>query len=222
MTNSFIPGLQPQHNDREHQAEQDAELAAVTLMCTVSFVQTAQNKGVAPSREILDRQGRATTVPASSISNKRLVEKFLAQQGFAGLCSLSLIREQALAKAYSEWLRARKGSKYALIDDPDGIEWLENICGLALVERVVWNKRDQNAFMDANAAMKAETAFQLRQNRGFMNEAAQHVIKHKLNSEEAAEYMHAVYERQIKAIEEHQQQIGLLLLNEPPKEASHE
>jgi hypothetical protein len=87
------------------------------MMCTVSFVQVVQMQGATPSVAVFDRQGKATAVLASSISNKRLVENFLEAQGLADLCSLSLIRERALAKAYSEWLRARKRSKYALIDD---------------------------------------------------------------------------------------------------------
>jgi hypothetical protein len=219
MTKSIVPGGQ-QYNELEHRAEQQAERVATAMMCTVSFVQTAKLQGAAAFIEVLDHKGRTSQVLASSIGKKSLVEKFLDEKGLPGLCSLSQMREQALEKAYGEWLRARKGSKYALIDDPGGIEWLEKICGLALIERVVWNKRDQNAFMDANAAMKAETAFQIRQDRSFIYQAVQHAAKHQLNPEEAAEYINAIYEKHVRMIEEYQGHV-LPKLGEP-EETSHE
>jgi hypothetical protein len=218
MTKSVVPS--GQHNELEDRAEKQAERVATAMMCTVSFVQMAQSQGATPFLEVLDRKGRTSQIPASSICNKRLVEKFLDEKGLAGLCSLSLIGEQALEKAYGEWLRARKRSKYALIDEPSDIEWLERICGLALIERVVWNKRDQNVFVDVNAAMKAETAFQIRQDRSFICQAVQHAVKHQLSPEEAAEYINTIYEKHIRTIEEHQGHI-LPRLSEP-KETDNE
>lgn len=210
MTNTLI-------TSEDNEIEKLDEIMVTTIMCTVSFVHTVRTQGFAPFIVVEGRRGENVKISASQISNKGRIDKFLEDRELQGLCRLSWISEQELNKEYSEWLRAQKRWKYSLINDPSDIEWLDNICGLALRERVVWNKRDKNAFIDVNAAMKAETAFKMRSDRASLMEGITHCQKNSYAPEETAEYMKAVYEKHVQAIE-----VRALPLLDKPKETGNE
>jgi hypothetical protein len=183
------------YSELEIKAEPPLEASITAIMSTTdSFVAMMKRLVSVPFIPIETKKGRKGKVLVSSIGNKKNVERFLESRGLAGLLRLSWIADRALHEEYGRQLRARKGSPYSLIAERD-IDLMNTICLYALSYEVVWNKREKKAFIDADAAMKAETAFLLRNERKNIYEGIEHVAKHGLSSEEAAMHMKSIHEQ---------------------------
>jgi hypothetical protein len=183
------------YSELEIQAELPLEASTTAIMSmTDSFVYMMERLVSVPFIPIKTKKGEEGKVLASSIGNKKNVERFLENMGLAGLLRLSWIADRALHEEYGRQLRARKGSPYALIAESD-IDLMDTICLYALLQQVVWNKREKKAFIDTDAAMKAETAYLLRNERKNTFQGIEHVKKHGLSPEEAASHMRSIHDQ---------------------------
>jgi len=173
--------------------EQHAERKACSVILGENFTQCLKLSNYPTSIQVPNRKGDPITIQGRDIYNSKTWEKFLLEvQPEDDLRVLTGVANR-LAKQYDTWLRTGGYTeRYTFFNSDDAVLWLRNVTLMAVIRRIVENKRQSSAFADDYSADAVADIFLLHEFARDLAKAVNHGIK---EQERAMELITAVCEQ---------------------------
>jgi hypothetical protein len=159
--------------------ERHAEQYAISFLRKASFTARLSALGMVGEQKVMQGK-RPLTVHGRDLYNQHTWHKFTKQQPTPLTTYPLTTLSEPLAKQYQNWLLTQFTPRYRLLTSAEHLTWLEQVCMLVVIDRLMEHKYEHLGFADPWAAAQMSFLLQLR----MVGEVAAPIVKQMLKEKE--------------------------------------